>query len=295
MVAQEMPIFRAGVTLVRVDVQVTATEKPISNLSRDDFVLLDEGEPQRIAYFGRETEPLWVLLLLDVSGSMGRFLRQIATVSQRALSGLNPGDHVGVMLFSRATAVPQRFTTDFVKASEAVADAVFIRGLGTATRLNAAVIDAAHYLRAAAADAPGRRALIVLTDNGGMNYRLPNEAVIRALYDANAVLNAIVIGEASPPPRPPRGPDVNADFTRSDVFALARATGGEIIQGRHADSAFRALIEHIRTRYSLHYYSPGGAPGAFRHIRVELSPAARKRYGPVKIKARGGYYVPQVQ
>jgi len=101
MVAQEMPIFRAGVTLVRVDVQVTATEKPISNLSRDDFVLLDEGEPQRIAYFGRETEPLWVLLLLDVSGSMGRFLRQIATVSQRALSGLNPGDHVGVMLFSR--------------------------------------------------------------------------------------------------------------------------------------------------------------------------------------------------
>ena len=290
--AQETPTFHAGVTLVRVDVQVTSETGVIADLSSDDFVLLDENKPQHIAYFGRESEPLWVLLLLDTSGSMGRFVEQMAAVSRQALAALNPGDHAGVMLFSRRSAVREPFTSDFERVSRAIGDAVLARDLGAATRINTAIIDGASYVRKTAIEERGRRAVVILTDNGGINYRVPNEMVIRALYDADAVLNAILIGNAVRPLPPRKEHEVNPDFTQSDVFTLTSETGGEIIRAKKAGSAFSAMMEHIRTRYSLHYYSPGGALGSFRNIRVELSAAARQRHRHVTIRARSGYYVP---
>src|SRR5262249_29631410 len=61
----EIPIFRAGVTLVRVDVEVTGRDqKNIGDLTQQDFRVFDENEQREIAYFGKESEPLDLLLLL---------------------------------------------------------------------------------------------------------------------------------------------------------------------------------------------------------------------------------------
>src|SRR5205823_7737358 len=75
--SNENPVFRAGVALVRVDAQVTSrNNRIVSDLTRDDFEVLDENQPQKIVYFGRESEPLDLLLLLDVSGSMRRSIEE---------------------------------------------------------------------------------------------------------------------------------------------------------------------------------------------------------------------------
>src|SRR5262245_4559330 len=73
----EIPVFRAGVTLVKVDLQVVGPDgRDISDFTQQDFTIFDENQPQQIAYFGRESEPLDLLLLLDISGSMRRSLEE---------------------------------------------------------------------------------------------------------------------------------------------------------------------------------------------------------------------------
>src|SRR5256886_3594991 len=47
----------------------------VGNLSKDDFVLLEDGKPQTIKYFTRETDiPLTIGLLIDISGSQARLI-----------------------------------------------------------------------------------------------------------------------------------------------------------------------------------------------------------------------------
>jgi Mg-chelatase subunit ChlD len=66
---KEEAVFRSGVALVRVDAQGVQGRRVVDNRTRDDFQITDESRPQALEYFGREAEPLWVVLL-DVSGSM---------------------------------------------------------------------------------------------------------------------------------------------------------------------------------------------------------------------------------
>src|SRR6058998_2603984 len=47
----------------------------VSNLGKDDFTLLEDGKPQTIKYFTRDTDlPLTIGLLIDISGSQARLI-----------------------------------------------------------------------------------------------------------------------------------------------------------------------------------------------------------------------------
>lgn len=296
---EQIPTFRTGTAWVRVDVQAGEGERLLGNLQREDFVVYDEGEPQKILYFGRDSEPLDVVLLLDVSGSMRRYLEQMAANARNALKELHEGDRVAVMEFSRRSHIEEELTADRQKVIDGLHEAVREQGLGGGTRTNAAIVSAAAYIGQAAAPPdkstgpqPGRRALLVVTDNSSMDYQMPDEKAVAALLEADTVLNAIVVGEGGPI-RPPRaGQYVNPDFTRSDVFEISKQTGGEAVKATRAGVSFRDMMESIRTRYSIQYAAPQAArPGTVRRLRVELTPATRQRYPRAWIRARTAYVV----
>lgn len=294
MFGQEIPTFRTGVSLVKVDVQVVEHNGHIvPDLTRDDFEVFDEGKPQKITYFGRESEPLDLLLLLDVSGSMRRSLEQLAGAAAGALKQLFEQDRVAVMLFSRSTLVRQSFTADFQAVEAGLRDSVREQSLGSGTAINFAIVSAAQYLQRQ--PVRGRRAVLIITDNLSLNYRVPDEDVIRELYRADAVLNAILIGKQRRPDAPKPGSYANPDFTPSDVLKLAEETGGEALEAAKIGASFQTMIERIRARYSLQYAAPEAEPGAYRHIRVQLSDSTRRRYRNVVIRARSGYYSAMAQ
>jgi VWFA-related protein len=284
---QEQPLFRAGVTLVKIDAQVTDRQgRLIPDLTGDDFQIFDQGEPQKISYFGRESEPLDILLLLDVSGSMRRWLEEMAANAHAALKHLQESDRVGVMLFARRQKVEAELSDELGSAEGAIRAAARKQDLGAGTSINEAVVAAAKHLRAQ--PARGRRAILMVTDNEGLNYQSPDEAAIRELYAANAVINALV----SQPRRQDElaGRDTNPDFTPPDVYKLAAETGGEAVEMRRNRNAFERMIERIRSRYSLQYPAPDAPAGQFRRVRVDLSPAARQRHPHAVVHARAGYY-----
>ncbi len=287
---------------VRLDVQVVDGKDIVTGLAKDDFVIYDDGDPQPVLYFGREAEPLRLLLLLDISGSMKQHLQQMATTAKQALRHLRPGDRVGIMLFSRDTKVREEFTQDLEEVTREIQSAVWDEDLGSGTAINSSILSAAEYMREYALKAEQdpdprrreeRRAIVIVTDNLSLNYKASDEDVLRALYSTDTVLNAIVVGKGHRPPAPPRDGYTNPDFSPADVFLLSEKTGGEAVKAERADATFLDMMERIRTRYSLNYKAPDAAAGAFRPVRVDLAPAARKRYPQARIHHRLGYYVGQ--
>ncbi len=283
-------MFRSGVSLVRVDAQVVQGRRVIEDLTKDDFQILDEDQPQTIEYFGRETEPLWLVLLLDVSGSMHKRLDDMAAAGRQALSTLGPDDRVSIIFFGRLTHLALDFTTQKSEAAPVIGTGRVNKQVGAGTNINPSVVDAAHYMREKAGNQRGRRAIVILTDNEGLNYQANDEQTLAALFDSDTVLNAIVTPNAKPPDPARRG--ANPDFTPSDVFKLARETGGEVLKAESTGEAFREMIQRIRLRYSLHYRAPQGQAGTVRRIKVDLSAAARRRLGKAEVRARSGYRVP---
>jgi VWFA-related protein len=296
----EAPVFRAETAWVRVDVQVWEKQRVVEGLTKDDFVVYDEDQPQPVAYFGHDTEPVDVLLLLDVSGSMRRHIEDMARHAREAFKYLNPGDRAGIMLFSRGAEISEALTDEFGRVESSLREAVRRQDLGSGTRIIRAIVSAAEYLReqrrpaaeGTAGPRPGRRAVLIVTDNLSMDYQMPDEQAIRGLLDADTVLNAIVVGRAERPEPPKPGTYVNPDFTSADVFRIAEETGGVALTSRQAGESFRSMMESIRARYSLQYHVPeNAAKGSFRRIRVELSREAQKRHRRATVLARSGYVV----
>ena len=282
-------IFRSTVTQVRVDAQVVINGRPLAGLTKDDFVIYDEGAPQPLVYFGHEDEPISVLLLLDVSGSMKRYLEQMGKTARQALGQLKAQDRAGVMVFSKGTQVFHAFSNRFPEAAREIEVAVLDARMPAGTAIHAALLDAAAEFQKDASGRLGRRAVLILTDGNALNYLVTEDQAVRALSAANVVVNAIVVGKT-------RGarflPGSNPDFSPSDVFNVAERTGGEAVKAERAGQAFAEMIGRLRSRYSLAFALPAEAKaGDFRRLRVELSAAAKRRYPKAQIRARGGYEV----
>ena len=272
---------------MRLDVQVTQGDSLVKNLHKDDFVVTDEGARQNIVGFAHGTDKLNLLLLLDISGSMQRYLNQIARTARDAMRFLQPGDRVAIMVFARSNEVHQEFSDNLAETARQIANSMHEHDVGAGTQINQAVLDAAHYIDKSAGP-NGRRAILILTDNLSISYQRTDQKVIRALNEADTVLDAIVVGRGI---RPEVKPGQNTDFTPADVFHLAEETGGEAIKADRADTSFREMVERIRLRYTLAYHAPEAAPGSFRHVGVELTAEAKKWYPAAVIHSRPGYWV----
>jgi VWFA-related protein len=289
--ADSAAVFRAGVSEVRLDVQVFEGRRVITGLTVGDFEVLDEGLPQPIIRFTREDDPLALLLLIDVSGSMKRFAREMASTAQSALTHLKSSDSAAALVFSRSTETVSDFSNDYEAVARSVGTGVDEHGLPSGTAIYAALLDSAAALKEFAARNPNtRRGILILTDNQSLNFQITDEQVLRALFEADAVLNAIVPARTSAPAARPVNGYRNPDFSPANVFKLAEESGGEAIRVERADRAFPEMVERLRNRYGLHYRAPATAAGVFRRVEVRLTPQALKRFPKAKVRARSGYY-----
>ena len=288
--AQEPDVtFKTGVSDVRVVAQVTENGQIVKSLKQVDFIVRDEGKAQPIVAFAREAESLNLVLLLDISGSMGKFIEQMATTARDALRYLKPGDRVAVMTLGSRSNLHSDFNDNHAEVARQLATATEdTNKVGLETAINQGVIDATQLL--ARDEDPGPRAILIVTDNIGENVKASDARTIEALLKADAVLSSIVVGNA---PRPGRAkPGANPEVTEADVYRLAEATGGDVVQVERADKSFPEMIARIRDRYTIAYHAPADAkPGEFRRISVELTPEARKLYTKAEIRSRSGYYV----
>ena len=121
---QQQP--KIAVEVKVVNVLATVRDKHgqiVSNLGKDDFVLEEDGRPQTIAYFSKETDlPLTLGLLVDTSGSQRRVLDQERTASQSFLDDMVrvDKDKAFVIHFDREVELLQDLTSSREKLESAL-------------------------------------------------------------------------------------------------------------------------------------------------------------------------------
>src|SRR4051794_3766660 len=249
----DIPVFRAGVTLIRVDIEAAGRDgKSVGDLTQNDVVIFDENQPQPITHFERESTPLDLLLLLDISGSMRRSLQDVAAATRAALGRLHSGDRVALMLFSRRAEVVQAFTEDFRDTQNKILDSIYKQNLGSGTLINESLIAAANYMKQQ--PVKGRRAIVIVTDNEGLNYKSPDAEVVKSMYSADTVLNALIVRKGPKAPAFRTTGYTNPDFAPPDVSKIADQTGGLAVErvGK-VNEVFQKIVERIRSRYFIQY------------------------------------------
>ncbi|MCL4795128.1 MAG: VWA domain-containing protein [Bryobacteraceae bacterium] len=299
--AQETPqVFRAEVSLVRVDAGLQGLPPATPPLTAGDFLVFDNGRPQSLRHFAHTEEPLDLILLFDVSGSMKPGVAKVAEGARAALAELRPGDRVAVFAFSNLLLRLLPFTTDHELVHEAVErlvrDVPFVGG----TPLRHAIHVAGHNLDMRPPE-PRRRAILVITDNRGVPHGAELEQVIHDLWRLDLVVTGLVLRMPGGPSRVfPLGVtkgarrSIHEQKYGASMDPLAEATGGEMLYTRNPERDFQNLIHRLRSRYSFYYPMPETKPGERRAIRVELTPTARRRLGRVKLHARSGYRAPGI-
>jgi len=292
---QETPIFRADVKLVKVDAEVTDGTRLLGGFQKDDFRIFDNGTEQSILYFSQGEEPLDLIVLFDMSGSMIPKVKKLSESAHAALAELRSGDRVSVMIFGSRSRVVLPFTDDLNAVEEAI-DGVPAMRMG-GTHILSAINDAAA-LFVKERRTQRRRAIIMVTDNHGQISGKKSTAV-RNLWEADAVLAGLqvrapgetallVAGRLNPYSMP------MAWLDSENMSGVAGKTGGEVLRG-DAGIQFTELMHRLRLRYSLYYAMPQGKPGEERSIRVTLTGQATNRNPQGRVRARTGYRLPAAQ
>jgi VWFA-related protein len=291
--APQEPTFSSSVTLIRVDAEVLQDDRMIEGLTAQDFEVLDNGQPQPVRNLSRDLEPLDIVLLFDISGSMEWVAKKVATAAERALAALQPGDRAAVMTFHTWQDLVEPLTGEMPHIVEAVRLKVLRSRFGGGTHLTAAAGEAVKIL--AAAEGGRRRAVIALTDNRGTASRR-EDRVLNEFWEADALLCGIITVQD------PRqfaewksrqiGPQLAVP--EQGLGNLILQTGGAAITTDEPGHALEDMLRRLRSRYTLYYSMPASAqPGKARKTQVRLRGAAAQRHPNAQIRARGGYLAPR--
>ncbi len=111
---QTPPSFSAGTRTVAVYATVTnGRGRFVTDLSRDDFTVDDNGKRQTLTLFSNDIQPITVVMLLDRSGSMKPNFQLEAQAAEAFVGAMGPADKARVGSFaSRVQIDPPEFTSD---------------------------------------------------------------------------------------------------------------------------------------------------------------------------------------
>jgi VWFA-related protein len=279
--------LRVDVNLVVLDATVkTKAGQIMGELKKEDFEVREDGVAKKVELFSRDELPLDVALVLDLSDSIGPFLGPLRDAAATTLAALKPEDEVALFTFSTEAELSVPLTKDKAK----IAEQINTFHAGGATNINDGIFVAAEYLLKSA---PKSRRVIILisddvgTDAGGQGTR----DIITETIAADAAVYNLKIPGYNP---------ASTLFAASLIPGLVNIrkvtdqTGGEIFDVHNVanlEAVFRALIERIKTRYTLGYYtSANGAEGKPHKLDVRLAPSFGTKGRNYAVLAKSSYY-----
>jgi VWFA-related protein len=295
-----------GLSSIKVDVDVvqvlcSVRDKKgglIGNLSKDDFTLLEDGKPQIIKYFARETDlPLTIGLLIDISGSQARLIEDERHAAYEFFSQvLRKKDMAFLISFGPEAELLQDFTNSPRLLEEALKGLHVESGVGglhpgpvpTASQPRGTVLYDAVYLAAndRLQKEVGRKAMVLITDGMDQGSRLKKEAAIEAAQKADSIIYSIYYVDHSA--YYGAGGISIGGVSDGALKQMSEDTGGRLLKvsGKNRLSdIFTQIQEEMRSQYAVGFTSSNDKKdGSFRRIEI------RTKDKNLKVQARKGYY-----
>jgi VWFA-related protein len=269
----EQPTFSTEIKVVNV--LATVRDKKgqlIPTLSKDDFSVAENGRPQTIRYFARESDlPLTLGLLVDTSMSQRRVVEAERGASYRFLDRVvrEKKDQVFLMQFDLSVMMRQDLTSSLRKLNEALTlvDTPTMNDLraqtGGGTVLYDAVLKASREIMQ---NQKGRKAVIVLTDGVDTGSETSLADSIAAAQRADTLVYSILFSDEG----------YYRIFGGGDgkgvLMRMSRETGGgffEVSKKQGLDQIFEQLEQELRSQYNIGYVSDAPVSiSEFRKIRL---------------------------
>ena len=286
--AQEQDeVLRLSSRLVVVPVSASdAAGHPVRDLGTGDFVIEEEGRPQRIVALGEPGKtPIEIALLFDISGSIhGQFAFEQQAAVRFIKEVLKPRDAVSIFSIGVTPKLVMPRTTS---SQEAVTGLTSMAPVREPTAFFDSMVDAALYL-GKSAEGGSRRVLVVISDgeeNHSKRYTLTDAQ--RELQKNDCLFYSINPSGSS------MALNVISMKGQSFMESMSSQTGGKaFVPERLEDleAVFRQIADELQAQYLFGYYSTDErTDGGFRKITVRAPTRS-----DLRVRARQGYYAPKV-
>lgn len=273
-------VFRSQVDLVSFGVTVTDRKGAlVSDLTAEDFEVVEEGQPQRVSLFARgdgaDSAPeLHLGLLFDTSGSMDDDIHFARSAAIKFLNALPQARDVTLVDFDTEVRVARYGQNDFTRLIERIRQ----RKPDGMTAFHDAI---GVYLDGAAFQ-EGRKILVVYTDGADTESSMSYAEMTDLLKASDVTLYAVGFLEHA-------SRSVMMEL-RVRLMRLAEMTGGQAFfptAVKQLDKSYEDVLAEVRAQYTLGFVSTDRrADGAWRKVQIKV-----KRPG-LKVRAREGYFAP---
>ncbi|HKV81279.1 MAG TPA: VWA domain-containing protein [Candidatus Sulfotelmatobacter sp.] len=284
--------IRVKVDLVNVSFSVRDSRGAlVDNLTKDDFEVLEDAVPQKIAFFSRSSDvPLTLGLIVDASGSQEHYSKQHKHDLEVFLQDvLGPKDRAFMLCFGNHL----RLVSDFTQSSAEILDGLtrfehdekHFPELGPkeSRDLGTAFYDSIFYsVTEKLAHEKGRRALLIFSDGEDNSSSHDMMTAIETAQSANVVLFPIRYTQKA-----------HGNFTARNKYGirvmdrLAKETGGTVFDAEVVDphTYFRQIGDELRSSYELAYYPTNPIKDdSFRKIII------RPKQDGLKVRTKTGYF-----
>ena len=274
----------------------------IPDLTKADFDLFEDGKPQNIKYFSKESElPLTIGMMIDTSPSQMRVLPAEQEAGAEFLKEvMRPKDLAFLLSFDVEVDLLRDLTSNPREIEKAMSKTRINAGGGSRTSIpgvgqgpipgmgtpKGTLLYDAVYLasREVLSHEVGRKAMILLTDgqDQGSNTRLTE--AIEIAQKADAIVYVILVAD--------KGFYGGGYYGDREMRKLTEETGGRVIDvGNHPEKlpdAFKQLSFELRNQYAIGYTPTNETKdGGFRKVEI------RAKVKDSRIQARKGYYAPR--
>ena len=258
----------------------------VRDLNKDDFEIREDGKPQAIRYFARESDlPLTVGLLVDSSLSQGHVLQDELAASYRFLDSVlrEKTDQAAVVQFDQAVVIRQNLTASHKDLHDVLTlvdlPNMKVPGAQGGTLLYDAVRQASIKLMRTQR---GRKAFIILTDGNDFGSNVTLNDALESAQRADTLVYSILFSDESYY----RG--FGGGEGKRVLEKLSRETGGgffAVTKERTIEAIFKTIEDELRSEYSIGFVSDQPVThSAFRNLKLTT-----KRKG-LFIQATTRYY-----
>ena len=313
--APNQQVFRAGTDVVSVNVSVRASGAPVGNLRAADFVLLDNGVPQRIESVETDIVPADVTVLVETSDAVSGYVGSLSNQVQKIAALVRPDDRLSVMTIDT-------YVTEVLPRQPVLNPQIGRFTPGGLSSANDAL--AIALLRHVDPDRP--HLVIAITNAIDTMSALDLDAVREIARESSAILHVALIDVGEEFPDPPAKPYLKSSWQRlngvrcetslqctlthsfwrarddrpfglfhyEDLDPLketAELTGGKmylpgVFTDRTAAAIFEKVLADYRQGYILRYTPQGVKREGWHEISVTVPSASS-----YTIHARRGYAV----
>jgi VWFA-related protein len=267
----------------------------VANLEKLDFTVLEDGKPQEIKYFERDTDlPLTIGLLIDVSRSQ----ENLIDIERRAASAffaqvLQKKDEAFLISFGEESELLQDYTNSAKLLTSAMNGLQVSSGVGgigpgpvpTVGQPRGTVLYDAIYLAASEKlkGEVGRKCIVVITDGVDEGSKLKIDEAVEGAQKADTVIYSIDYSDSAF-----YGFLGGAGGGYSALKRMSDETGGHVYQvdRKHSlEEVFKELQDEMRSQYSIGYTPINDKKdGSYRKLDVRTIDKTQK------VEARKGYY-----